>query len=65
MCGISGIIGNLEVSSKNIVKNMNKAQSHRGPDGEGIFQGKDFIFGHNRLSIIDLSSEKVNSLWNI
>lgn len=56
MCGISGIIGDLETSSEKIIKKMNMEQIHRGPDGEGIFQGKKFIFGHRRLSIIDLSN---------
>jgi len=31
-------------------------QSHRGPDGQGIFSGDGFILGHKRLSIIDLNS---------
>lgn len=34
---------------------MVKAQKHRGPDGEGVFEGPGFLFGHNRLAILDLS----------
>ena len=30
--------------------------SHRGPDDEGFYFGKNFAFGHRRLSILDLSS---------
>jgi len=35
---------------------MNKTTKHRGPDGDGIFISQGWSFGHNRLSIIDLSS---------
>ncbi|MEO7176885.1 MAG: asparagine synthetase B, partial [Saprospiraceae bacterium] len=31
------------------------AQSHRGPDGQGIWLGPGIALGHRRLSIIDLS----------
>lgn len=42
----------------NTVKKMNDLQSHRGPDGEGFWSSKqnNVLFGHRRLSIIDLSS---------
>jgi len=56
MCGIS-----LIVSKKNNIieelpiRNMNNKARHRGPDDEGYYFGKNFAFGHTRLSIIDLS----------
>ena len=56
MCGISGYI-NLdgEKASYSIIKSMNDAISHRGPDGEGFWIEKELAIGHRRLSIIDLT----------
>lgn len=61
MCGISGIVsvgGNISESSLQRVDRMVESLKHRGPDGHGIIQSDDnrVIFGHNRLSIVDLSS---------
>lgn len=53
MCGICGIISNRPFSS-DIVKSMNKALVHRGPDGEGLFEGIGVSLAMRRLSIIDL-----------
>jgi len=57
MCGILGQInykGNL-ANHKTFRKALN-LQKHRGPDDEGILKINDHIqFGHQRLSIIDLS----------
>ena len=56
MCGISGFISLSNLSnSETVIKKMNEAIAHRGPDGEGYFIGTGFTFGHRRLSIIDLS----------
>jgi len=58
MCRIAGIInkdadGNLTLQR---VKAMCSIQQHGGPDDEGIFAAENgLIFGHRRLSIIDLS----------
>ncbi len=58
MCGISGIINknNSPIIEKDI-HSMNDLIIHRGPDSEGYFFGKNFAFGHRRLSIIDLTSD--------
>ena len=57
MCGISGIVNKKDQEvDRDILKNMNDSIEHRGPDGEGMFFGKNFAFGHRRLSIIDLSN---------
>jgi asparagine synthase (glutamine-hydrolysing) len=56
MCGIAGIF-HLETAKPvdpTRVKAMCDAQSHRGPDGEGIWTGPGVGLGHRRLSIIDL-----------
>ena len=63
MCGISGVISIIkkETELENKVKHMVSAQRHRGPDDEGTFTWHDdrmtVSMGHNRLSIIDLTSD--------
>lgn len=58
MCGISGIVNKENESvERNSIKKINDLISHRGPDDEGFFFGKNFAFGHRRLSILDLSSD--------
>lgn len=54
MCGISGIISKKRVE-KNIIEPMTDTITHRGPDGFGYHYGENFVFGHRRLSIVDLS----------
>lgn len=51
MCGICGYYG-LE-NKQEILKSMNTAQSHRGPDGEGYYEKGNVGLGHRRLAIID------------
>jgi asparagine synthase (glutamine-hydrolysing) len=58
MCGV---LGQIDYSSSANWDNklFSKAlllQKHRGPDDDGIENGNNFIFGHRRLSIIDLDS---------
>ena len=55
MCGISGIFGEGWQSSH--LQAMIAAQTHRGPDGSGIYLDPSGSagLGHNRLKIIDLS----------
>jgi len=55
MCGISGILG--RNWNEDDLRSMVHVQSHRGPDGQGIFIDPTHTVGvgHNRLSIIDLS----------
>lgn len=57
MCGIVGFIDNIK-KSINTLNDMLKIQSYRGPDDRGLyFDEKNGVhFGHNRLSIQDLSS---------
>jgi asparagine synthase (glutamine-hydrolysing) len=57
MCGISGIIrrnSNFE-EIHTIVQEMANALSHRGPDYLGVWNNDEIGFGHNRLSLLDLS----------
>jgi asparagine synthase (glutamine-hydrolysing) len=51
MCGIVGLAG---VTDPGLVREMNAAVLHRGPDGEGYFDGESISLGMRRLSIIDI-----------
>ena len=59
MCGISGIYNYFEkfIDTKPILEKIVKLQHSRGPDDQGIWisKCKKISFGHNRLSIIDLT----------
>lgn len=58
MCGIAGILQiNSNSYSKEHIRKMTDALSHRGPDGEGFWENSsgNILFGHRRLSILDLS----------
>tara|TARA_B100000925_G_scaffold286543_2_gene264447 strand:+ start:5447 stop:7306 length:1860 start_codon:yes stop_codon:yes gene_type:complete len=59
MCGIAGAIplNEKHIASKTIlaVRDMTSALSHRGPDNQEVMESSKFVFGHTRLSIIDLS----------
>jgi asparagine synthase (glutamine-hydrolysing) len=58
MCGISGwfdVIGK-RPPDETLVRAMNDAIRHRGPDGEGFHFEPGLGFGHRRLAIIDLQN---------
>lgn len=55
MCGIAGIIGNVNPVDRTRVSRMNAIQQHRGPDGRGLTALDGAVLGHVRLAIIDLS----------
>lgn len=73
MCGIAGIICFAEPIGRrdlDAVQLMMNAQSHRGPDGSGLYHDSHIAFGHRRLSIIDVSeagkqpmSNETGSVW--
>lgn len=55
MCGICGILNfGKEAVDVKILKEMNQAHFHRGPDEEGVFLKGQAGLGIRRLSIIDL-----------
>jgi len=71
MCGIAGIFSIKEEEYNSLERHltvMNKIQSHRGPDGEGIWHNKNKTagFAHRRLSIIDLDtgSQPMSDVYN-
>lgn len=55
MCGIVGIIGSAS-NGDQCIDEMLFAQRHRGPDATHKWVSENVFLGHNRLSIIDLSS---------
>ena len=57
MCGIAGFCNWGDDWQRNIER-MNERMYHRGPDDCGIWSTEDHrvVFGHRRLSIVDLSS---------
>ena len=56
MCGISGIFSTYIDDSKiNLLSKINNCLSHRGPDNSCVVSDRNIVFGHKRLSILDLS----------
>jgi asparagine synthase (glutamine-hydrolysing) len=62
VCGIAGIIGQLDEANRAALERMSAAMVHRGPDGSGTWfsapdaRGWGALLAHRRLSILDLSS---------
>jgi asparagine synthase (glutamine-hydrolysing) len=64
MCGILGIISpNLNRYIKDL-ELIRKSLSHRGPDNTNHYLGKNFLFIHNRLSIIDLAERSNQPMFD-
>ncbi len=64
MCGICGAIGFGDLrESESVVRRMNAALIHRGPDGEGVLTARGAALGMRRLSIIDLPGGG-QPVWN-
>ncbi|MDD5458156.1 MAG: asparagine synthase (glutamine-hydrolyzing) [Phycisphaerae bacterium] len=59
MCGIAGIV-NFEQpdAGREFMPAMLEVMRHRGPDGSGMYSDDNVVFGHVRLSIIDLAGSK-------
>ena len=61
MCGIAGMIGQLDESNRAALERMSGAMVHRGPDASGTWtsapdsRGWGALLGFRRLSILDLS----------
>ena len=58
MCGITGYtnFSSNKLISKGTLKKMSLSIAHRGPDHLGLVHNDNFGLAHNRLSILDLSS---------
>ena len=59
MCGISGLLNftDRNIDADKIIREIIKIQDFRGPDDNGKWKSScgKVLFGHNRLSIIDLT----------
>src|SRR6266849_1575228 len=57
MCGIAGIVGEhgSAQDAKLAIRRMIALQRHRGPDGEGYYDGIGASLAHCRLAILDLT----------
>jgi len=66
MCGIFGIVSNEPIDDINRFTDCLDALSHRGPDafGEWISENRDIYLGHRRLSIIDLSPNGAQPMFD-
>lgn len=56
MCGICGftIASAKDRDAEEVIKQMTRALTHRGPDDEGFYNDNNIVLGFRRLSIIDL-----------
>jgi len=63
MCGIAGYVGEF---SPDLLGRMRARLAHRGPDGEGedVLDGGRVGFAHTRLSIIDLTANGTQPMWD-
>jgi asparagine synthase (glutamine-hydrolysing) len=65
MCGIAGIVTfTPESTRENAIRSMTNRIAHRGPDAEGIYVSDPISLGHRRLSIIDLSEQANQPMWD-
>lgn len=71
MCGINGILyfngkysDRPEAYFRGLLEKMNEAIAHRGPDGAGVHVNYPMCMGHRRLSIIDLSENGAQPMFN-
>jgi len=67
MCGINGYLKFKNINENSLRANiaaMNQAIAHRGPNGMGEFFDEGVALGHRRLSILDLSEEGHQPMFN-
>ncbi len=59
-CGVAGVLrfAGREFDTPGLpdVRRMTDALRHRGPNGEGIWDGGEVVLGHRRLSFLDLGA---------
>jgi asparagine synthase (glutamine-hydrolysing) len=60
MCGICGF----NWQDEELIRRMNDQLVHRGPDQDGVFCADQVSLGHRRLSIIDLSEQGRQPMFN-
>jgi asparagine synthase (glutamine-hydrolysing) len=57
MCRIAGLISREKILDASPINAMLSTMQRGGPDDTGIYTSEQVVFGHNRLSIIDVSSD--------
>ena len=65
MCGIVGYISKNKKPDKDLFLNSLNLLSHRGPDDSGVYEYKNILFGHRRLSIIDLDHKAAQPMVSV
>ncbi|MDE5770136.1 MAG: asparagine synthase (glutamine-hydrolyzing) [Ruminococcus sp.] len=63
MCGITGFTNDIDNSNAVLGSMMDRIR-HRGPDAEGKYIDEGIALGHRRLSIIDVSSQGDQPIFN-
>ncbi len=65
MCGIAGIVHfDGSPPARAAIQRMTDRLAHRGPDADGVHIADGIALGHRRLSIIDLSPEANQPMWD-
>lgn len=58
MCGIAGLVSlDGSVPDLDVLRRMNEAAAHRGPDGSGLVERGAVAFAHRRLAIVGLGPD--------
>ena len=63
MCGITGFTNHI-ADAETVLSAMQERIRHRGPDAEGQYVDADIALGHRRLSIIDISEQGDQPMFN-
>jgi asparagine synthase (glutamine-hydrolysing) len=63
MCGIVGFTNTID-NAETVLEEMMDRIRHRGPDAEGKYIDNSVALGHRRLSIIDVSSQGDQPIFN-
>ena len=63
MCGVCGFTGEI-LNRDEVLKNMTKVITHRGPDSSGFYTDDAVSMGFRRLSIIDIAQTGDQPIYN-
>ena len=63
MCGIVGFTNDIG-NAGSVIESMMDRIRHRGPDAEGKYVDDDIALGHRRLSIIDVTTQGDQPIFN-
>ncbi|MCI5815861.1 asparagine synthase (glutamine-hydrolyzing), partial [Ruminococcus sp.] len=63
MCGYTGFTNHIDNSNR-VIEDMMDQIRHRGPDAAGRYVDADIALGHRRLSIIDITEQGDQPIYN-